>query len=226
MMTDKEVIMDGINVAGCKYFKTYCRIATLCDYPGHLCEVTPNCYYKQLKRKEQEVDRLKSELDSAEFCVRPTTDDYIKEIAEAVGMTDIRLSGGKYFYTSLKDEIIQRIKTKEQELKELKAYIKEDLAPHAQRLQAENEELKEKYKWYDHYKEAALFNKDLCDKKSDEIARYKQTLGEIKDTAKRVRDKYMKEKSDKKDYYNAMIYGFGGFTQIMDKINEVQKDGR
>lgn len=44
----------------------------------------------------------------------------------------------------------------------------------------ECEELKEKYKWYEHYKKAALYNKDLCNKKSDEIACYKQTLKKIK----------------------------------------------
>lgn len=38
------------------------------------------------------------------------------------------------------------------------------------------EELREKYKWYEHYKRAALYNKNLCDKKSDEIAYYKQLL--------------------------------------------------
>ena len=60
-MTDKQIIIDGVDVSGCKYWKGYCRIASLCDYPGHLCEVTPNCYYKQLKHKEQECEELKAE---------------------------------------------------------------------------------------------------------------------------------------------------------------------
>lgn len=38
-----------------------------------------------------------------------------------------------------------------------------------QRKTAECEELQAKYKWYDHYKNSALSNKELCDKKSDEI---------------------------------------------------------
>lgn len=41
------------------------------------------------------------------------------------------------------------------------------------------EELKEKYKWYDHYKDSALLNKKLCDKASDERARYRKALEEI-----------------------------------------------
>lgn len=40
-------------------------------------------------------------------------------------------------------------------------------------LEQECEELKEKYKWYDHYKEQALFNKNLCNKKSDKIDQLK-----------------------------------------------------
>lgn len=47
----------------------------------------------------------------------------------------------------------------------------------------ECEELKEKYKWYDHYRDSALYNKDLCDKKSDEIYKYKQALKKIKGIA-------------------------------------------
>lgn len=57
-MTDKQIIIGDVDVSWCKYWKGYCRIASLCDYPGHLCEVTPNCYYKQLKRKEQECEEL------------------------------------------------------------------------------------------------------------------------------------------------------------------------
>ena len=43
----------------------------------------------------------------------------------------------------------------------------------------ECEELKEKYKWYDHYKDSALLNKKLCDKASDERARYRKALEKI-----------------------------------------------
>lgn len=43
----------------------------------------------------------------------------------------------------------------------------------------ECEELKEKYKWYDHYKDSALLNKKLCDKASDERDRYRKALEEI-----------------------------------------------
>ena len=66
-MTDKQIIIDGVDVSGCKYWKGYCRIASLCDYAGHLCEVTPNCYYKQLKRKEQECEEWQKEVERIQF---------------------------------------------------------------------------------------------------------------------------------------------------------------
>lgn len=56
----------------------------------------------------------------------------------------------------------------------------------------------------------------------EQAEHYKQALDEIEKIAKQTRDEYMKEKSDKKDYYNAMIYGLGGLTQIRDIISEAK----
>lgn len=76
--------------------------------------------------------------------------------------------------------------------KELQTYFENDIKNQSyiehleNELQAEKQKLKEleeKYKWYDHYKDSALYNKDLCNKKSDEIDKYKQALEEIKEIA-------------------------------------------
>ena len=70
-MTDKEkIIIDGVDVSGCKGFYIHDRSTTNIDYwmygqcksskeYGCYCRNNPNCYYKQLKRKEQECERLK-----------------------------------------------------------------------------------------------------------------------------------------------------------------------
>ena len=55
----EEIIIDGVDVSECIFYKGYCRIAALCDYSGHLCEVTPNCKLKQLKRAEQKLEKVK-----------------------------------------------------------------------------------------------------------------------------------------------------------------------
>jgi hypothetical protein len=59
-MTDKEIIIDGVDVAGCKYFN---RFRSICHNKNLCCDCEKNqdCYYKQLKRKEQECEELKSE---------------------------------------------------------------------------------------------------------------------------------------------------------------------
>lgn len=54
-MKTAKTIIDGIDVNECMFYKGYCRIAALCDYPGHLCEITPNCYYKQLAKAQENL---------------------------------------------------------------------------------------------------------------------------------------------------------------------------
>lgn len=56
-MTNKQIIIDGIDVAGCEYFNRFrniCHNKNLCCD----CEKNPNCYYKQLARKERECEAL------------------------------------------------------------------------------------------------------------------------------------------------------------------------
>ena len=69
-MTDKEQIMiDGVNVGGCKYLNTfsdsdgyhyYCDLAD--DIKNEYCEHYRDCYFKQLARKTQECEELKKQL--------------------------------------------------------------------------------------------------------------------------------------------------------------------
>ena len=58
-MVDKQVIVDGCDVAGCEYLGLYKECKLKC---GSCCTVdcsdNPDCYYKQLKRKEQECEKL------------------------------------------------------------------------------------------------------------------------------------------------------------------------
>lgn len=60
-MKKTEEIIDGIDVLNCKFFQEdytdiYCRLTE------DSCSASPNCYYKQLKRKEQECEELKATL--------------------------------------------------------------------------------------------------------------------------------------------------------------------
>ena len=72
-MTDKQIIIDGVDISKCKH---YDEVFNYCDqsYLGEggllkntknpkRCECSPNCYYKQLKRKEQECEELKEDRE-------------------------------------------------------------------------------------------------------------------------------------------------------------------
>ena len=66
-MTDKKIIIDSVDVSGCSYgeieksiFKCSCEY-NVCS-ASMFCKDNPNCYYKQLKAKDQECERLKQTL--------------------------------------------------------------------------------------------------------------------------------------------------------------------
>ena len=66
-MTDKQIIY-GVDVSGCKHFKIGTCLAdyllTDMNFSGAKCELCKNCYYKQLKRKEQALDEIEKYLDA------------------------------------------------------------------------------------------------------------------------------------------------------------------
>ena len=65
-MTDKQIIIDGIDVSKCNYFnntdKSYCE-ECCSEFGCAICNDRPNCYYKQLARKEQECESWKKVND-------------------------------------------------------------------------------------------------------------------------------------------------------------------
>lgn len=64
-MTDKQIIIDDVDVSKCNYFnntdKSYCE-ECCSEFGCAICNDRPNCYYKQLKRKEQECEELKETI--------------------------------------------------------------------------------------------------------------------------------------------------------------------
>ena len=69
-MTDKQIIINGVDVSGCKKYeheivRCNATLKNMC-FCGGRCTDKKNadCYFKQLKRKEQECERLKNELST------------------------------------------------------------------------------------------------------------------------------------------------------------------
>lgn len=62
-MTNK-IVIDGIDVSECIHISNFENVLFVCEETGRKCEVSKNCCYKQLKRKEQaltEIEKLISE---------------------------------------------------------------------------------------------------------------------------------------------------------------------
>ena len=62
----KEIIIDGVDVAGCEYFnkvtyeEPYCNID---EEHLYTCSSDENCYYKQLQRVKAENEKLKKQYN-------------------------------------------------------------------------------------------------------------------------------------------------------------------
>lgn len=88
-MTDKEkIIIDGVNVLECEHYEYKSLKDCEMRYPesgdcgigllnylfnGNLdiekfCKDNPNCYFKQLNRKEQTLDEIEKELKEDIYC--------------------------------------------------------------------------------------------------------------------------------------------------------------
>lgn len=77
-MTDKEIIIDGIDVSKCTHIDNWkhcncCNDLIKTIYPKatkyHIeedlrCEIYPNCYFKQLKHYKQALDEIEKYLDA------------------------------------------------------------------------------------------------------------------------------------------------------------------
>lgn len=114
-MKDKQIIIDGVDVSRCDFYdkdKRYCLtlrmypkgfknpscfsgdfqqcIQSSKTCPETFCHNNPNCYFKQLKRKMQECERLKERLVRTEEdlkyqcvdCMNVKSDRYRKALEE------------------------------------------------------------------------------------------------------------------------------------------------
>ena len=106
-MTDKQMIIDVVDVSGCKYL-----MDDKCLILDMVCSVCSNCYYKQLKRKEQEVQQA--------------MDNYVQ----------LDLQRVKEY-----NELVDLYKAKEQECEKLKAKLTDIVSSYMDDFTGYNKEL-------------------------------------------------------------------------------------
>ena len=168
MMTDKQIIIDGVDVSGCDRLNTfpmrfgepYEICLTSMEQWGGLekyCKDRPNCCYKKLKRKEKSEEKL------------------VKQIQTICDFINNRLETFKGINGSVDKIITDYAEAKEQECEELKQFLsKEPLA--IQALQSG---------YADYKKRSEVF--------FEMIKQYKQALREIEEIAKNCYDPADKE---------------------------------
>ncbi|MBO7696230.1 MAG: hypothetical protein J6T10_26640 [Methanobrevibacter sp.] len=79
----EEIIIDGVNVAECEFYTPTCVSMHIWGETTktNKCEENHNCYYKQLKRLEQERDELKKACDKCKlFDIEKTNRDLLERI--------------------------------------------------------------------------------------------------------------------------------------------------
>ncbi len=230
-MTDKQIIIDGVDVSGCEYFRVTLPSGCLgehrcnCDSINSMslnCEDN-NCIYKQLKCKEQECERL-DEMYQKQLHKNIKKQCRIRELQGIVSTKEfiLKVNGKKYTNLSGIDKAKlfinnengvrnKKILELENEISSLqwKFYDKckeiVDAQQQLDQLKAENEELRKRVKELLHDCNSCNFHK------------FKQTLTEIKEIAETAAKCMYATYSD--DYTNG--YRWLG-SIILQKISECE----
>lgn len=126
-MPDKEqIIIDSVIVSGCECSSTT-PSSVLCYMKGNKCNDNPNCYYKQLKRKEQEYERLVKDYFKQNEWLKQQAKEceelkkYLEETANILGLNTNATILGKNaieYWAVLSSSSNDAIKKLQQECKE------------------------------------------------------------------------------------------------------------
>lgn len=122
-MTNKQIIIDGVNVAECVY-----RAEEKCILKDDECCFFPNCHYKNWQRKEQECEKLKLDLIEAK-----AHKDYLNNLALS---ETLNLVSEKLDQLKAENEILEKDKANLD-------VIKETLKVQFKQLKQNLEEIKE-----------------------------------------------------------------------------------
>ena len=226
-MTDKQMIIDGVDVSRCeKQGETIAgitcgngeriRLANEIITKHKLCKDNPNCVYKQLKAKEQECEELKEKVKKYGEINEQETKDYAELKAENEELKKI-INEAKNSNLDLKSFLVGEAVGNEYEQQ-------------LDQLKAENKSLKESLKIFSSTldwvlkSQVGLYKRQIDSSVPDDweyeevlvlveqyIEKLKQTLAEIKEIIKqgvKIHDDIIVSK------------------QILQKISEVENDNK
>lgn len=197
-MTDKEIIIDSIDVSKCRYLfddTSYKRSKTSCSITLKDCKyLGDKCYFKQLKRKEQECEELRGRLNTICFDPRANNNRCIS-------------------YNRMAEDYAKLIKYKTLFLKAREIYQR--TLKYNQQLIEENKDLKDTIKRFTCQSECYKYK---------ETKKYKQALDEIMKNIKAINNECFYGdiyECDNCDMRNGCSY-YRKF-KILDIINKVKE---
>ena len=204
-MADKEqIIIDGVDVSGCVQFT---QEGDCCNLGGG-CKGWPNCYFKQLKRKEQECEKLNNEIIDM--------NSIIEDAAINLGNKDFTLYDLPFEIKKLSQEC-ENLKAEEKYLKQCCQKAGEELAKHSfeydgkeKNLVVQAIELNEKY-------EELKEDRYNLNMEMYMLDRYRKALEEIEEHYEKV----VKNLTTYDDSYDANI-SIEALHNISDIINKVK----
>lgn len=142
-MSREPIMIDDVDVAECVY-----RAEEKCILKDDGCYFFPNCYYKQLKRKEQECEKLKAEIKlSKEMLIQNTSETNKYTLPQIIE----EFISDNYIDQQNEDGYTIPVFIQIENILE----IKEELEQQLDQLKAENEHLAEKEEEAKHYLEEA-----------------------------------------------------------------------
>lgn len=110
-MTDKPIIIDGVDVTKCRFYKAgICILSYAFVEEGYnciICEDCPNCNYKQLQRKTAEYEELKKNNDFADVVLQRKLDKLMNKnnrLEEELNQIKLLLEGKNNQYNAKQQE--------------------------------------------------------------------------------------------------------------------------
>lgn len=103
----EPIIINSTDISRCQY-----RIGDVPDIHCAIsyywnrvkCSDNPNCYYKQLKRKEQELNEIKNDIETRIFCVTCKKENENDKLRVECEELKAELATAKINYQELHDE--------------------------------------------------------------------------------------------------------------------------
>lgn len=253
-MTDKQIIIDGVDVSGCEWIREFgldSEYICTCNSPNKTsgyCKDNPNCYYKQLQQEKQNSQEAR---DTAikEFNKAEELNTLLKHKQQELNDYKKQFKADTKEMENYQNEITRHLESieywqhqteaKEQECERLKERLRQcwtienSFVEQIDQLEVQNGELKEKIKYMEEYIKTVENSRNEFEKESkflkEENKKMKQTLVEIKEIAENAEEQCaIPENYFKRNNVSWKQHQLKGLTckfqQILQKISEVLKD--